>query len=466
MKRLLCDLSDVQYNIALVEDGKLIEYITEHHSAVSLVGNIFCGRVETVLKGMEAAFVSIGTEKNAYLPCRSGETLKTGDTVLVQIIKDGSGKKGPVATQKLSFPGKYLVCIPQDDHVGISGKITNTLERERLQQLVLSLLPEGYGAIVRTDAIGLTPDLCERELQKLVQQAKTILQQGQFSIAPSLLYQGVSPFEKTISELYSSAIDEIVVHGSSLTPTQSNDKQTSWIPYQSDVPIFSYYEIQSQIQGILQPKVWLKSGGFIIIEQTEACVVIDVNTGKYTGNQKFSETSFRTNLEAAKEIAKQIRLRNISGIVIIDFIDMLEENKKKELLQTLKTHTQQDRLKTVVVGMTELGLVQLTRKKTRPSLQNVLTVPCKTCHGSGRVPSLLHVVEQLDCEVVSIFTQTIYDHILITAQPPLLQLFAGDNLQHIKALEEKYSKAITLYANPNLAYGEYQLQKEKRNSSI
>ncbi len=479
MNRILIDSSVHHIRIAVVEDGKLVELLWESKTHQSIVGNIYAGRVENVVKGMQAAFVDIGQERNAYLYYgqerattdanpKEGRKLKMGDTVLVQVIKDAVGDKGAVVTEQLSFPGKFLVLLPDDVRdVGISKKIMDIEERNRVKDVMSEILPPSYSAIVRTNGEKKSKEEYSKELNTLLKKSQSIQQYGEYAKPPALLLQEVSPALKMARELYANEVEEVVVNDRQIyeeliqAEDFLGDKGLKLLHYQESIPIFESYFVEKQAEKALEQKVWLKSGGFLIIQQTEACVVIDVNTGKFTGKKNLEKTIRKTNLEAAMEIAGQLRLRNLSGIIIVDFIDMVSYEDRKLVQSTLEQAVKKDRIKTVVVGMTELGLMQITRKKIRPSLQQQMSVSCRSCNGTGRFPSIEWTISGLRREIESIFSNTIYQKVIITANPKLLQAFAGEKEECLKDLEGKFEKKIECIPMQSMPTEKYFVEKQK-----
>ena len=435
--------------------------------------------METVLPGMQAVFVNIGKEKNGYLYYgeKRGTTDETpkknrpkvGDTVLVQVEKDAAGKKGMMLTKKLSFPGKFLVLVPGDTgNLGISRKIEESKERERIKEVVTALLPEGYGMIVRTNGKGKSEADFAEEMKRLLVKAKNVLEQGQYIKPPALLHEENGSALKAVRDYFSKSIDEFVVNDKEmydLVQEELNlvgETEIKLVLHQEKAPLFESYFVESQSEKALDKKVWLKSGGFLIVEETEACVVVDVNTGKFTGKGDFQKTILKTNLEAAKEVAFQLRLRNLSGMIIVDFIDMVSEEDCNLVKKGLEKALKKDRIKTMVVGMTELGLMQITRKKTRPPLSKQITVSCKECHGTGRLPSIDWVVGKMRRQVISTFVNTIYDHVKIEADARLIYHFAGKEECFLKEIEGKYQKKIICESVENSGFGYYSLEKWKQ----
>lgn len=471
MKRIIIDSAYQHTRVALVEDGELIELLWEDKSNESIVGNIYVGRVMTVLPGMSAAFVDIGDNKNAYWYYKNKNSSykpKVGNEMLFQVEKASSELKGANVTERVSFPGKFTVLIPNDDgNIGISQKIVKTQERDRIKAIVSELLPEGYGIIIRTEGKGQTKEAFENEINSLYKKAEGVLNKGKYQKAPCILDKDFSWIIKAAKDLFDNSIDECIINNENEykefcdMAREYNLDLNKVILYSENIPIFEQYFLESQVQKALNKKVWLKSGGFLIIEQTEAMCVIDVNTGKFTGKNNIEKTILKTNLEAAKEIAKQIRLRNLSGIIIVDFIDMVSDEDKAQLKRQLEIEVKKDRIKTTVVGMTELGLMQITRKKTTPPLLSQLTVNCKCCSGTGRVYSIGYIVDEIKNQVISIFSQTIFDRVTIKADLRLLNMFSGKNNSFLKEIEKKYNKSIILEPISDRPYGYYEIIKEK-----
>ena len=398
MKRILVDSGEYGTRIGVVEDGLLAELVYERKNSMPIVGNIYMGKVVNVLPGMQAAFVDIGEDKNAFLyygdnKDEKGNIIKpkNGSEILVQVEKAGVGKKGSVLTRKISFPGKFIVIIPNDNKIGISKKITDQNERQRIKDVVRGELPESYGVIIRTDGEGKSEETYKKEIERLVKRSEDIMKRAGYAKAPALLYTDANGVAKVVRDFFHSDIDEIVANSEDdyeelLKLCREIGEDESKIRLHNDgTPLFGAYYVEGQAKAAFNKQVWLKSGGFIIIEQTEACVVIDVNTGKYTGKVNLEKTILKTNLEAADEIARQLRLRNLNGMIIVDFIDMKSEQDRQTLRKRLEEAVSKDSLQTIVVGMTQLGLMQLTRKKKRESLMHLMTKPCPCCGGTGRI---------------------------------------------------------------------------------
>lgn len=476
MKRILMDISEDLTRIAFAEDGELKELYYESLREESLVGNIYVGRVANVMPNLQAAFVDIGIGRNGYFYYGNARAVsdagknparpKVGDTLILQVEKDAVGTKGAVLTEKISFPGKFLVLLPKEaGEIGISKKITDPAERKRIRGILAAHLPEGCGAIVRTNGAGRTEDAFLQEMAALAEKIEK-LRQGEYMLPPALLLGENHPVRRAARDFYSADVGEYIVNDGQayaelLASGDFNGEGQPQLKLHEDkVPLFSAYYLERQSEKALEEKVWLKSGGFLIIEETEACVVIDVNTGKAAGRGDLQKTILRTNLEAAEEAAKQMRLRNLSGIIIIDFIDMADTDARKAVTKALEDAVRKDRIKTVVVGMTELGLMQVTRKKTRPSLRRQMTTKCRACEGSGRLPSIEWTVSKMRREAEGIFANTIYNRITVRADERLLAAFAGRDEGFLKGLAERFGGEVRQEAAA-LGFGQYEMEKEK-----
>ncbi len=469
-KKIIADISVHQIRIALLDAGRLVELFIEQKNRQTIVNNIYRGRVQSILPGMDAAFVDIGQNKNAFLKLNnkmySGIKLKQGMEITVQVLKDATGTKGAVLNDELNIAGKFIVLIPNDgNYVAISNKIEDEEERMRLKNIVNELKPENYGVIVRTNAENKTLEEIKEEIESIYYTSKKMLEMAPYQKAPCLLYKEASVIDRVIRDFYSEEIDEFVINDEeeykrlSKLSIDGFDKKLRF--YNEKATIFDYFCLETQIDKALQKQVWLKSGGFLVIEQTEACTVIDVNTGKFVGKKNSQDTIFKTNKEAAIEIAKQLRLRNLSGIIIVDFIDMLAIEKRKELLNILTEETKKDSVKTFVVGMTELGLVQITRQKKREPISKLLLGNCPCCNGTGKIPSLARTVNLIQREVENIFRQTIFNYIDLYANEDIIANFCGENKEYLIFLEEKYNSKINCIRQNSLNNTEYKIEKKK-----
>ncbi len=405
--------------VAILEDGVLVEFYVEGDGGRRLAGNIYKGRVENVLPGMQAAFVDIGLDRNAYLyvadaaPCVGGEDeaaqrsggrhqnaeelpieqfVRTGEDIIVQIIKEPVGTKGARVTRQITLPGRFLVLLPGSDYIAISNRISSENERERLKKLVAGLRIEGTGFIVRTAGEGRTEEEFREDARQLGEAWEHIQSQARKVKAPALLHRDTGLVYRVLRDSLLPDISEITVDSpeeerevSALLETFAPElKGKVTLQRVNGMSLFEARGIEEQLRRALARKVWLKNGAYIVFDHTEAMTVVDVNTGRYTGSTSLAETIFRTNTEAAREIARQLRLRDVGGIIVIDFIDMANQSHRDSVLTILEEELKKDRTKSTIVGLTGLGLVEMTRNKRRQSLIETLTNPCAHCNGSGR----------------------------------------------------------------------------------
>ena len=399
-KQMLISSKDGVSNVAILEGPTLVQYYTSENNAKSKVGNIYLGKVKNVLPGMEAAFVSFGEEKNGVLYVADIEgshknskienLLKPDQEILVQVVKDAMGEKGARLTGQISLPGRYLVLIPNSRTKGISRRLSDN-ERSRLDRIIRKLKPENFGVIVRTAAEGVSEQALQIDIEKLVEEWD-IVSNYKSGDAPKLIHQEPDVSIKVIREHLNSTFkkllidrkdqfDEIKNYVSTTSPEMSDIVDF----YQDEIMLFERYHIEDQIKKALDRKVWLPSGGHLIIDRTEALTVIDVNTGKFVGKNSLEETVYENNLEAAEEIARQLRLRDIGGIIVIDFIDMESTKKQQSLLNRFKQELAKDKTRTQVFEISRLGLVEMTRKNVAAGLVESFSEECENCNGRGLI---------------------------------------------------------------------------------
>jgi ribonuclease G len=410
-EEILINITPMESRVAVVENGVLQEVHVERTQRRGIVGNIYKGKVVRVLPGMQAAFVDIGLERAGFIHvgeiasregnAGSNETISAlvheGQSLVVQVTKDPIGTKGARLTTQLSIPSRYLVYMPRTRHVGISLKIEDETERERLKRVVAECIAsEGIaemgGFILRTAADGAGADEILMDIRYVRRLWEQIRGQMQAASSPSVIYQDLSLAFRTLRDLVSPRIEKVRIDSRETFQkiVQFVDELMPEIAgrlehYPGERPIFDLYGVEDEVQKALERKVPLKSGGYLIIDPAEAMSTIDVNTGAFVGHRNLEETIFKTNLEAATTIARQLRLRNLGGIIIIDFIDMEDQEHQRQVLRTLEKQLERDHAKTNLLGITELGLVQMTRKRTRESLEQVLCEPCSSCQGRGKL---------------------------------------------------------------------------------
>ena len=389
MREIILFEENTRCHVALLEDNEVCEYYAyDREQASSMANAIFKGRVERIIPGMDAAFVNLGLEKNGFLPLKEApgfqgqktaqSSLQTGQEILIQVKKDPVGEKGAYLTRDITFPGTYVVFLPLDSFVGVSQRVQNESERELLLGLGRELAPSGTGLVMRSASLNANREDIVQEIVSLQEAWQEVQRLYPQKNAPLLLYQNPDPFAEMIRDYPAREIGRIITNRKKLSVPGVE------VSYVSEVNLLTSFNILSQVEKALHRKVWLKSGGYLIFDLCEAMTVIDVNTGKFTGKRLLEDTIFTLNKEACREIARQVRLRCLGGIILIDFIDMQEAFHRQNVLETLKTELNRDRAKTVVHGYTSLGLVECTRKKTKTPLHLFMTVPCPNCMGNGR----------------------------------------------------------------------------------
>lgn len=408
MKQLFIHSSHDVTQSALLENGKLVEFNLERAAGASLIGNLYKGKVVNVLPGMQAAFVDIGLSKNAFLYVDDAlhphldkqpkdkpsitELLKPGDELLVQVIKEPLGGKGARVTTHFSLPGRWLVYMPGADYVGISKKIDQESERQRLKSLAEDIRFEGEGLIMRTNAEGESRLSLEEDLNGLRAIWNKVNALGASSAAPSELHKDSGLVHRLIRDVITPDTEELIIDDDDcLQNAKEYVRQAAPALrdrirlYREQQPMFDKFGIKDQVEKAFQSRIWLKSGGYLVWDQTEALTVIDVNTGKYTGTASLEETVFQTNREAAEEIARLLRVRDVGGIIIVDFIDMETEDHRHQVVHRLESTMKRDRTKCQIVGWTRLGLLEITRKKARENAMTYFYETCAACKGSGKI---------------------------------------------------------------------------------
>lgn len=469
MKKMIISFRHNKSRVAILENEELVEFYVEK-PLKEIVGNVYNGRIVNVLPGMQAAFVDIGIEKNAFLYLgdaipNKGDTnyenieninkiLHVGQKVTVQIKKAAFGNKGPRVTTHISLPGRCLVYMPTNHYIGISKKIIKDEERKKLKDLGDSLITDQEGLILRTKVLEVSKEQIIEDLEFLRGVWKTILDKSKNSSTPSLIYKDLDLVNRLIRDIFSEDVEQLIIDdGYQYAKIKSilngiNDKFPERVEYyQGKIDIFEAYNTQYEIDRALRRKVWLKSGGYLVIDKTEALTAIDVNTGKYVGTYDLEDTVFKINLEAAKEIAKQVRLRDIGGIIIVDFIDMEEIEHGKKILAGLSNELKKDRTKTTVLEITHLGLVEMTRKKIRQSLDNVMLRTCPVCHGEGKVISEEELYYRITKDIMTLKDYSLNNIIVIEVNPNIADYLLSNDRELVKELEQQSGKTIKIREN-------------------
>lgn len=489
-REIVVDINPYQTRVVLLEDDSPSEIYIERRGKERLVGNIYNGRVQNVLPGMQAAFVDIGLERNAFLYAgdiqldrsefqfgeSSGDVklngsgnirdiVKQGQDIMVQVLKEPVGTKGARITTHITLPGRTLVLMPTVNYVGVSRRIEDEAERSRLKEILERIKPDNMGVIVRTAAVGKTEEEFVNDLDFLVRLWNRIQQKSRTVSAPRLLHAEEPLVFRTIRDLFTPDIKQLVINDAEfyekvqivagIISPALKDRVVYYNTPQPD--LFTKYDLDSKIDKALARKVWLKNGGYIIIDQTEALTSIDVNTGKYVGVDNLQETITAANCEAAKEVARQIRLRDISGIIIIDFIDMDEVADKERVLDTLRQELKKDRTKSNVLDITALGLVEMTRKKMRHSLSNTLQTTCPYCHGDGRVLSGETVVLKVRKELMRRFAEETHANYLVNVHPTVANLIEDNSTAQSPLLPQQDGRSIYVHPDKYLHVEEFEV---------
>lgn len=473
-EEILVNFGPTETRVALVENGVLQEVYVERAHSKGYVGNIYKGKVVRVLPGMQAAFVDIGQERAGFIHVadiaplnkdgveqRSSEDadirdlLREGQAVLVQVTKDPIGTKGARLTTHLSVSARYLVYMPNTDHIGVSNRIEDEDERDRLK-LQVSELAEEYkeqypigGFIIRTVAEGALKEELQADIPFVFRLWHDLEDSIKEAKAPSIIYEDMPLFMRTVRDLMRPNLERARIDSrESFARMQKFAKH--YAPeigarlehYPGERPLFDLYGVENEIQKALQKKVLLKSGGYLIIEQTEAMNTIDVNTGAFVGHRNLEETIFKTNLEAAAAIARQLRVRNLGGIIIIDFIDMREEEHQRQVLRSFEKHMERDRAKTTITGVSELGLVEMTRKRTRESLGQVLCETCPACDGRGLMKSAETVCYEIFREILREARTYENEKFLVLASQVVIDRLLDEESSNVADLEVFIGRTI------------------------
>jgi ribonuclease G len=486
-RRMLIESDPYETRVAVIEDEKLVEVVVERAARRGLVGNVYKGRVTRVLSGMQAAFVDIGLERDAFLyvddagpmsaavPEDDAETeplvsppiqelVQQREQILVQVVRDPLPQKGARITKQVALPARFLVLLPEAGRCAISRRIDSEDERERLLELAQGLETR-HGLIVRTAGEGrgereLTED--HRYLLKTWSEIERRFGEAQ---APSLLHQDLHPALRVVRDLVDDSFTEIVVQGAKtfrrvasfldeVQPTYA-DLVKEW---NTGTSLFDHHGLEDQIDAALRSKVWLKSGGYLVIHPTEALVAIDINTGRFTGGVDLEETVFRTNLEAAREVVRQIRLRDLGGIIVIDFIDMETPENQQAVFELLQSELARDRARSKVLSLSDFGLVEITRKRSRANLERVLTAACPDCQGRGRLKSSTTVSLEIRREVLRERRRFEKRDVLLEVHPSVEQVLRADAGTFLTEIEQQIDCRISVKGDATLHREQFEIQ--------
>lgn len=498
MRELLINVEAMETRVAVLQDGVFEEFYVERASPPPLLGNVYKGKVAPIVPGIRAAFIDMGLGKNGFLyltdivgptpemaeaiqmeekrskaaPLSAGratriqDLIRVGQETLVQVIKEPLGTKGPRLTTHLALPGHFMVLMPLDNTFGISKRIDDPKERDRLRGLIKGLRPPSdVGVIVRTAAEGATRRQLARDLRFLVALWKRIKVRSVRSVAPSRIHEEYNLPLRIVRDGTAETINKIVVDSKEAYHTlhrflaQTEPKMRSKVElHRHETPLFEKKGVEQEVERIYNRKVELPSGGTAIIEQTEGLVAIDVNSGRFTGRRNLEETAFITNLEAAKEIPRQIRLRDLGGIIIIDFIDMNTQLHRQKVFNTLQSNMHKGRAKTNLIFLSEFGLVEMTRQRVRPSLESVSFQECPTCEGRGRIRSILTVAIGTLRQIRSAFQTSRKKVVEVTVHPDLASRLFNEDRAALISIESKYRGRVVVKPDPTVHYGSVKVQ--------
>lgn len=485
-RKILANASERETRVAILQDDQLAELMVEHGERI--VGNIYKGKVENVVPGLDAAFVECGLEKNVFLhvsdilpeeqgggrghrakarrggQSRISDVVKKGDEFLVQIIKGPLGDKGSRGTCRISLPGRYMVLMTDaTEKVGVSKKIEDEAERRRLRDLGHEVRPEDFGIIIRTRAQGATKTELQDDVKFLTRLWQTIRGRTQQAKAPALIHEDLSLVLEVLRDVFSVDVDEFIIDDKitydkvlnllhNIAPHLRDRVQL----YRDPEPLFTHFDVEKQIERALQPKVWLPHGGWINVEQTEALATIDVNTGKFTG-KSLEDTVLRTNLEAADEVARQLRLRDMGGIIVIDFIDMDKPQHRRQVTKALRKAFEDDRMRTRIMHITRLGLVEMTRKRTGESLSQQMQTTCPCCDGHGLILSAETVAARLAREIRRLVREDEVKALHVIATPQVVLALVGPEGTYADEQEQALGCEIYARADKGMHPESYQV---------
>lgn len=481
MNQIVINIDEFQSRAAIIENKKVIEILIEREEEGRINGSIYKGKVANVLPGMESAFLNIGLEKNAFLYvndlrefeekyldgiCNSDrpieDILTVGDEVVVQVLNEPRGTKGARVTTHYTLPGKYLVLMPNNDHIAISKKIKDEDERSRLEEIFKDIKPENMGVIIRTAAFGKSVFHFEREIEYLVKKWEDIEKKTKNAKIGEILYKDNGVVTTVLRDIFSNDIDELVVDNEEVYweiidyinafSEKTLKTKIKLFKNEDEKNIFEVYGVDKEIENALKEEVRLECGGSLVIQKTEALISIDVNTGKNTGSYNLEQTVLNTNLEAAREIPRQLRLRNLGGIIIIDFIDMRLEEDKIKVLEELEKNLSKDRIKNNIVHFTDLGLIEMTRKRTGKPLYNYFQERCPVCEGTGKIKSKDAVIHEMMGEIKSCTKDEDINKIKVVLSKKLKVAFKELYFEFVEEFVKSRKKELILEENSQNDY--------------
>ena len=486
-KGIVISTSSSETRIAILEDEALVEIYVEQPENERMVGDIYKGKVGNVVEAIQAAFVDIGLDQNGFLPFADvgkeyialAETvedtgkkdkrkkkgvqsenkvqLKPKQDILVQVTKEPIGNKGTRLTSAVSLPGRYLVLVPNDKNIGVSRKIVNVKERRRLRMLAKSLRPDGFGLIIRTVAMGKDLQAIKSDLENLFKAWRRIEEKIKSRKAPALIHKDMGMASSVIRDLFSPDIDRLIVDSRKLygeIKKYLKEVAPGLLPklelYKSKVPIFDEFKIEEEIEKSLSRRIWMKGGGYVIFDQTEAMVVVDVNSGRSVGEKDHERNALKTDLNAARTIARQLRLRDLGGIIVIDFIDLMDSKNRQKVVAELKKELKKDRAAFDILPMSDFGIVQLTRERVRPSLLYKYSESCPRCNGLGRVPAKSTIVTKIERKIQQIKSSTGERRLILKVQPDMVEYMTEGFRSRLRRLMMKFFVSIKVVPDVSL----------------
>lgn len=534
-KEIIINATANEIRIAITEDKRLAELFVETPEKERMVGDIYLGKVAKVMPGIRAAFIDLGLKQDAFLhfsdigstfseyssligdgdsdvdvdedpeenenqPNGSAPTspsepkpqpqqqnrnqrsersanhipdIKRGQEIMVQVTKEPVGRKGVRVTSEVSIPGRFLVLLPFDGKVGVSKRMQSFKEKRRLRKIVRSLLPEGFGAIIRTVAMDQDEAALKQDMDNLVGTWREIEKSAKSDQPPTLLYKDMATTSSVIRDLFSESVDRIVIDSKKLyKEIRAYVKTVSpeWVDkielYKDREPIFDASGIEKEIASVLSRKVWLKSGGYIIIEQTEAMVVVDVNSGRYAAKREQELNSLRTNLESAREICRQLRLRDLGGIIVIDFIDLDDERNRKKVYDELRKEFKRDRAKVTVLPMTEIGLVQITRQRIRQNILHSFSEPCPVCGGGGLIESKSSIVNHIERWIRRFKSESREFRLKLRVHPTIAHYLKEGKISRLTLMKFKYRLLIKIEEDSSTPVAEFHFTSPRQDKDI
>ncbi len=490
--------------MAILEDNHLVELQVDRADTERIAGDIFKGVIRSVLPGMQAAFVDIGFEKAAYLHssdvgkvyARHGDSedveeeapadivrktrragiesvLKKNQEILVQVIKEPISTKGPRVATEVSIPGRFMVLIPDDDHVRVSKRISNWGEKKRLKKILTPLRPEGFGLIVRTEAEGKEEADFQADIKRLMKLWNKLMKKAQTEKAPALIHKESEMTVSRIRDVFTDDIDKLIVdnrddykriiaYARQVAPGLKDRVKL----YKGNLPLFDMYDLEPEIEKILERKVWIKKGAYLVIDQTEAMVTIDVNTGRFVGNRDQERTIFEVNILAAREAARQIRLRDIGGLIVCDFIDMYNRDNRRKLYEEFSRCFARDRAKRAINPVTEFGLIEMTRERIRPSHMHTLSEPCPYCSGLGRVVSKENMATKVERWFMRAYADQKFRDFHLVINPLLADVMTDNGLSRIGRLMKANKFKVNIVQDTTITLPEFMVYDATTNEDI